>query len=195
MIYLLFITIFCLNFIAPFLEDYDFYNCLLFFLFNIMTYSVFIMFLAGKTIISKPTIDIKSDITDNHNLNETIISRSKLIAKNSFLWYLLCCLPFFIYALTQKNLLDQISPITIFIIATGLLAAVCILELSIILLLYYEKMFWALITISGIIFISFIALVPRTELNILFLFVAIIIIIYFISFFLIRRKRNLAMVE
>lgn len=176
------------NIIMPFLEGYDFYGCLLTFLFNAMAYSVFILFLAGKTIISKPLIDIKADITDEHNLRDTVINRSILIAKNSFLWFLLCCLPFVIYALTHKDFLDQISLITIFVIANGLLATVCILVLSTILLLYYEKMFWALLSISGILFTSFIAFIHQTELNILIFFAAIIMGSYFLSFFLTRKK-------
>ena len=190
MVYILFIIMFGFSIMLPFTDNYNFYGCLLSFMFNTMTYSVFILFLAGKTVISKPLIDIKTGITNDQNLRETVISRSKLICKNSFLWLLLCSLPFIIYALTRKDLFDQISPITIFVIANGILATIFILVLSTILLLYYEKQFWALLSISGVIFTSFIAFVPQTELNLLLLFAAVIIIAYCSSFLLIHKKEK-----
>ena len=181
---------FIFNVIPPLITDYNFHDCLMFFLFNIMTYSVFIAFVAIKTIISKPLIDIKADIADDHNLRETVISRSKLIAKNSFLWFFLCCLPFIVYELSNKDILTQVSPITIFIIANGVLSVCCILVLSTILLLYYENMFWILIVIFGMIFTSFISIAPKTELNFLFLFSVIIIIAYCSSYILIYIKKK-----
>jgi hypothetical protein len=189
MIYALFILMFGFSIGLAFSEGYNFIACLYSFMFNAMAYSVFILFLAGKTYISKPSIDIKAGITDEKKLRKTVISCSKLIAKNSFLWFLLCCLPFVFYTLIHKDILNQIGPVTIFVIVNGLLATAGILVLSTVLLLYFEKMCWALLSISGIVFTSFIAFVPQTELSLLFFFSAVIIITYFLSFFLIRKKR------
>jgi hypothetical protein len=171
--------------------DNSFYACLLSFMFNLAVYPVFIMFLASETVISKPLIDIKAGITENCNLKNTVISRSKMIARNSFLWFFLCCLPFVFYSLTQKNLLEQISPITILVIANGVLAIICLLVLSTILLLYYKRVFSVLLSISVIVFSTFNALAPQTELSLLFLFMAIITLTYFSSYLLIHKRKRL----
>ena len=188
MIYILCIFVFLFNIIIIFTEGYNFNACLLAFSFNITTYSLFIVFLAGKTAISKPLINIKADIADDHNLIETIISRSKLIAKNSFMWFFLCCLPFAIYALTKKDLFNQISPITIFVITNSALTMVCLLVLSTIFLLYYEEMIAILISATALMLSLFIAFVPKTELNFIFLFTVVIIIACSVSYFLTRKN-------
>ena len=191
MSYIFFILVFGFNIFLAFIDGYNFYACLSSFLFNTMTYPVFIMLLVGKTIVSKPLIDIKEGITADHNVREAVISRSKLVCKNSFLWFFLCCFPFVIYVLTHNDFIEQISVITIFIAINGILATVSLLILSTVLQLYYEKMFWALLSVSGLILTSFFAFVPQTELNLLFLFAVILVIACCSSFVLIHKRNKL----
>jgi len=176
--------------ILSILEGNNLYACLRSFVFNSAVYSFFIFLLACPSILSKPKIDIKKGITDEPNLWKTVISCSKLIGKNSFMWFLVCVFPFILYAFSQNNLFEQVSPITVFVIINGVLVLICILVWSTILLLYYEHSFSAMASGSWVITTSFITWVPQTELNLLFLTVAIIISACCSSFFLIHQKKK-----
>ena len=178
-----------LNIMISFFDDYNFHGCLASFLMNTMTGTLFIFFLSNKVITSKPLIDIKSGITDENGSWKTVISRSIMIARSSILWFILCCLPFVIYQMARNDLFEQIGLLALFIIVTGALAAVSILVLSTILLLYYQKMYSVLISLSGIILTSYITFIAQTELNLLFLFAVIIVIACFSSSLLLFKNR------
>lgn len=186
MAYIFFIIAFSINVIIPIVsDDYSWYSCLLSFQLNIMAYPIFIMFLADTTIISKPVI--KLQFCDD--IRTAVVNSSKVIAKSSFLWGLLLCIPFIIYILLYKNLLGQIDFISVAVIASALIMLAHLLVLSTIMVLYYKKLYWILICGLGIIFTSFLAYINHTELNLLYLSITIIILVYLSGVLLIKKVK------
>jgi hypothetical protein len=152
-------------------------------MFNSMAYPIFIMFLADTTIISKPVIKLQL----SGNIGKTVTDNSKEVLKHSFLWGLLLCLPFIIYIFCDKNLFNRFDYISVAVIASGLVMIAHLLVLSTIILTYHRKLYWALICGLGVIFTSFLAYIPHTELNLLYLSIAIVILVY-LSGLLLTRK-------
>lgn len=186
MTYIFFIIVFSINVIIPNVsDDYSWHSCILLFQLNIMTYPIFIMFLADTTIISKPVIKLQF----YDDIRTTVVNGSKDIAKSSFLWGLLLCIPFIIYILIYKNILYQIDFISVAIITSSLILLVHLLMLSTIMILYYKKLYWILICGLGVIFTSFLAYINHTELNLLYLSIPIIILVYLLGVLLIKKAK------